>query len=70
MYATEMQLKVLFEKKLHGRSDFKKKNNNKVVSLSTLFLMFTLTSDRKQKRRILWEEKHQNSKRRGDNEKC
>ena len=25
MYATEMQLKVLFQKKLHGRPDFKKK---------------------------------------------
>ena len=53
MYATEMQLKVLFEKKLHGRPDFKKKNSNKVVSFSTLFFMFTLTSDWKQKRRIL-----------------
>ena len=69
MYATEMQLKVLFEKKLHGRPDFKKKNNNKGVSFSTLFFMFTLTSDWKQKRRILQEEKHENSKRRGDNEK-
>ena len=42
--ATQMQLKVLFGKKSHGRSDFwKEKNNNKVVSFSTLFFMFTLT---------------------------
>ena len=40
-----MQLKVnLFGKKSHGRPDFfERKNNNKVVSFSTLFLMFTLT---------------------------
>ena len=38
-----MQLKVLFGRKSHGRPDFiERKNNNKVVSFSTLFLMFTL----------------------------
>ena len=36
--ATQMQLKVLFGRKSHGRPD-----NNKVVSFSALFLMFTLT---------------------------
>ena len=43
--ATEMQLKVLFGKKSHGCPDSRKENlnNNKVVSFSTLFLMFTLT---------------------------
>ena len=42
--ATEMQLKVLFGKKSHGpvRLDFRKKKQTKVVSFSTLFLMFTL----------------------------
>ena len=40
---TEMQLKVLVGKKSHGRPGFKKeKNNNKVISFSMLFLMFTL----------------------------
>ena len=39
-----MQLKVLFGKKSHGRPGFKKeRKNNKVVSFSTLFFMFTLT---------------------------
>ena len=42
--ATQMQLKVLFGRKSHGRPDFiERKNNNKVVSFSTLFFMFTLT---------------------------
>ena len=42
--ATQMQLKVLFGRKSHGRPDFEKeKNNNKVVSFSALFVMFTLT---------------------------
>ena len=36
--ATQMELKVLFERKSHGRPD-----NNKVVSFSALFFMFTLT---------------------------
>ena len=40
--ATQMQLKVLFGKKSHGRL-LERKNNNKVVSFSTLFFMFTLT---------------------------
>ena len=41
--ATQRQLKVLFGRKLHGRPDFlREKINNKVVSFSTLFLMFTL----------------------------
>ena len=40
--ATQMQLKVLFGRKSHGRPDFKKeKNNNKVMSFSALFFMFT-----------------------------
>ena len=38
-----MQLKVLFGKKSHGARTLERKNNNKVVSFSTLFLMFTLT---------------------------
>ena len=39
-----MQPKVLFGKKSHGRPEKTPgKNNNKVVSFSTLFLMFTLT---------------------------
>ena len=39
-----MQLKVLFARKSHGHPDFKKeKNNNKVMSFSALFLMFTQT---------------------------
>ena len=39
-----MQLKVLFGKKSHGRPGFEKeRKNNKVVSFSTLFFMFTLT---------------------------
>ena len=43
--ATEMQLKVLFGKKSYSCPDSKKENlnNNKVVSFSALFLMFTLT---------------------------
>ena len=42
--ATEMQLKVLFGKKSHGpvRLDFRKKKQRKVVSVSMLFIMFTL----------------------------
>ena len=36
--ATQMQLKVLFGKKSQCRPD-----NNKVVSFSALFLVFTLT---------------------------
>ena len=40
--ATQMQLKVLFRKQSHGRL-LERKNNNKVLSFSTLFLMFTLT---------------------------
>ena len=39
--ATQMPLKVLFGKKSHGLLE--RKNNNKAVSLSMLFLMFTLT---------------------------
>ena len=38
-----MQHKLLFGKKSHGCPDFWKKKNDKVVSFSTLFLMFTLT---------------------------
>ena len=38
--ATQMQLKVLFGRKSHGRPDFYKENNNKVVSFSALFFMF------------------------------
>ena len=43
--ATEMQLKVLFGKKSHGRPAglLERKNNNKVVFFSTLILMFILT---------------------------
>ena len=42
--ATQMQLKVLFGRKSHGRPDFKReKNNNKVMSFSALFFMFTQT---------------------------
>ena len=43
--ATEMQLKVLFGNKSHSCPDSKKENlnNNKVVSFSALFFMFTLT---------------------------
>ena len=41
--ATEMQLKVLFRNKPHGRPDFKKVKTTTVVSFSTLFSMFTLT---------------------------
>ena len=42
--ATQMQLIGFIWKKLHGRPDsYKEKNNNKEVSFSTLFLMFTLT---------------------------
>ena len=33
---------VLFGRKSHSRPDFEKKKNNKVVSFSTLYLMFTL----------------------------
>ena len=36
--ATQMQLKVLFGRKSQGRPD-----NNKVVSFSALFFVFTLT---------------------------
>ena len=38
MYATEMQLKVLFEKKLHGRPDFKKKKTTKACLFRHYFL--------------------------------
>ena len=42
--ATQMQLKVLFGKKSHGRSDFwREKTTRKSSLISTLFLMFTLT---------------------------
>ena len=41
--ATQMQLKVFFARKSHDRPDFERKNNNKVMSFSTLFSMFTLT---------------------------
>ena len=41
--ATQMQIKVLFGRKSHGRPDFYKENNNKVVSFSALFFMFTPT---------------------------
>ena len=42
--ATQMQLKVLVGRKSLGRPHFlKEKNNNKVVSFSALFFMFTLT---------------------------
>ena len=40
--ATHMQLKVLFGRKSHGRPDFLKKNNYKVVSFSALFFMSTI----------------------------
>ena len=43
---TQMQLKVLFGRKSHGRPDFLKEKttyNNKVVSFSAFFFMFTLT---------------------------
>ena len=38
--AAQIQPKVLFGRKSHGRPD---NNNNKVVSFSALFFMFTLT---------------------------
>ena len=42
MYATEMQLKVLFEKKLHGRSDFKKKKQQQSrVFFDIIFDVYT-----------------------------
>ena len=42
--ATQMQLKVLFGRKSHGRPELlERKNKNKVVSFSALFFMFTLT---------------------------
>ena len=42
--ATQMQLKVLFGRKSRGCPDFKKeKKNNKVMSFSALFFMFTQT---------------------------
>ena len=42
--ATQMQFKVLFGRKSHGRPDFKKeKNNNKVAPFSKLLFMLTLT---------------------------
>ena len=42
--ATEMQLKVSFGKKSHGRRDFKReKTTTKSCLFSTLFFMFTLT---------------------------
>lgn len=42
--ATQMQLKVLFGKKrMTTRTFRKKKQQQKVVSFSTLFFMFTLT---------------------------
>ena len=41
--ATQMQLKVLFGKnRMTARTFRKKKQQQKVVSFSTLFLMFTL----------------------------
>ena len=42
MYATEMQLKVLFEKKLHGRPDFKKKKQQqRRVFFDIIFYVYT-----------------------------
>ena len=41
--ATEMQLKVYLERNRMAARTLRRKNNNKVVSFSTLFLMFTLT---------------------------
>ena len=42
--ATQMQLKVLFVKEIaRPLGLLERKNNNKVVSFSTVFFMFTLT---------------------------
>ena len=45
--ATQMQLKVIFGRKSHGRSDWREKRKTtkttEVMYFSTLFLMFTLT---------------------------
>ena len=41
--ANQIKLKVLFGRKSHGRPDFQREKKNKVVSFSTLFVMFTLT---------------------------
>ena len=41
--ATQMQLKVLFGKNRMTAQTFRKKKQQKVVSFSTLFFMFTLT---------------------------
>ena len=43
--ATQMQLKVLFGRKTHiwPPGLLERKNNNKVVSFSALFFVFTLT---------------------------
>ena len=56
----------------------KKKQQNSRVFFDVIFDIYThvdnreraRASDWKQKRRILWEEKHENSKRLWDNEKC
>ena len=50
-----------------------RKNNNRVVSFSALFFMFTLTRiTEKDLERVIENkgEEHGNSKRRGENEKC
>ena len=62
--ATQMQLKVLFGRKPHGPLD---KNNNRVVSFSALFFMFTLTwTTEKELEQVIENkgEEHGNSKRR------
>ena len=59
--ATEMQLKVLFGKKSHGRPDFKKEKTTTRVFFDVIFDVYThldnreraWTSDWKRKRRIL-----------------
>ena len=66
MMANQMQLKVLFGKKSHGRPEFSKKKQQMRVFFDVIFYVYTRVDnwerararDWKQKRRILYEEKH------------
>ena len=60
--ASEMQLKVLFEKKLNGRLDFKKGKKNNSLSLvffDVIFDVYTHVDTRERARASDWKQKRQ-----------
>ena len=60
--ASEMQLKVLFEKKLNGRLDFKKGKKNNSLSLvffDVIFYVYTHVDNRERARASDWKQKRQ-----------